>query len=239
MHRDANTLAAVSGSFAPRTESPATELCALLNDASSLDKLDGTFAAACWDGDRRRLTLIRDPFGVRSLYYIEHAGVFYFASELKQLLAIPGLPVELDPVALHKYLTFSFVPGEDVPVRGIQRLLPGRVAVWENGKLDDHAVLHAARADRPGARGPEDRREAGPRAVPEGGREAAATASKKSACILSGGLDSSGVACWLKQAGVNVRAFSLDFGRTASRRSRRRSWRTSSASPLIVRQGRR
>jgi asparagine synthetase B (glutamine-hydrolysing) len=50
-----------------------------------LDDLDGAFAAAWWDGEKRRLTLIRDPFGVRSLYYTEHRGVFYFASELKQL----------------------------------------------------------------------------------------------------------------------------------------------------------
>ncbi len=39
-----------------------------------------------------------------------------FATELKQLLAIWSLPVELDVAALHKYLTFSFVPGAAVPV---------------------------------------------------------------------------------------------------------------------------
>jgi asparagine synthase (glutamine-hydrolysing) len=66
-----------------------------------------------------------DPFGIRSLYYVEHAGVLYFAGELKQLLALPDLPVVPDPVALHAYLTFSFVPGVDVPVCGIRRLLPG------------------------------------------------------------------------------------------------------------------
>src|SRR5204863_250086 len=84
---------------------------------------------------RKMLTLLRDPFGVRSLYYTEHRGVFYFASELKQLLAIPDLPARLDPAAIHKYLTFSFVPGEDVPVQGVRRLLPGRVATWREGRL--------------------------------------------------------------------------------------------------------
>jgi asparagine synthetase B (glutamine-hydrolysing) len=100
-----------------------------------LDTLDGAFAAAWWDGERRRLTLVRDPFGVRSLYHVEHGGAFYFASELKQLLAIPGLPVEAHPVALHEYLTLSFVPGEDVPLSGVRRVLPGRLAEWDGRRL--------------------------------------------------------------------------------------------------------
>src|SRR5438552_2017595 len=117
-------LAASAGTFAPPVPSPAEALPGLLaRGVERLAELDGAFAGAWWDGQRRRLTLVRDPFGVRSLYYLEHGGVFYFASELKQLLAIPGLAIEVDPVALHKYLTFSFVPGEDAPIRGVRRLL--------------------------------------------------------------------------------------------------------------------
>src|SRR5216683_4636958 len=125
-------LVACAGTLAPPVPSPAAALWERLGSGvNGLPDLDGAFAAACWDEERRRLTLIRDPFGVRSLYYVEHASVLYFASELKQLLAIPTLPVAVNPAALHKYLTFSFVPGEDVPVRGIRRLLPGHVATWE------------------------------------------------------------------------------------------------------------
>ncbi|MGH2669637.1 MAG: hypothetical protein ACRDH5_11090, partial [bacterium] len=124
IHRDGPHLVACAGTFAPPVPSPAAALLDRLRPGpEGLDTLDGAFAGAWWDGERRRLTLVRDPFGVRSLYYVEHRGVLYFASELKQLLAIPDLPVEVNPVALHKYLTFSFVPGEDVPVRGIRRLL--------------------------------------------------------------------------------------------------------------------
>ena len=73
----------------PWTRLPQRCAARLVPGPEGLDTLDGAFAAAWWDGERRRLTLIRDPFGVRSLYYTEHDGVFYFASELKQLLAIP------------------------------------------------------------------------------------------------------------------------------------------------------
>jgi asparagine synthase (glutamine-hydrolysing) len=217
VHRDGATLAAVSGSFAPRVDSPAAELPALLNDPARLDRLDGNFAGACWDGARRRLSLVRDPFGVRSLYYTHHRGVFYFASELKQLLAMSWLPVEVDPVAIHKYLTFSFVPGEDVPVKGIKRLLPGRVAVWENGRLTVTPYFTLREKIDPTLTD----RKAAVRLVRRACREAVAkrlNGESEVGLYLSGGLDSSGVAVWLKQAGVGVRAFSLDFGKASVER---------------------
>jgi asparagine synthase (glutamine-hydrolysing) len=213
IHREGPHLVACAGTLAPPVPSPAAALRERLTPGpEGLDTLDGAFAAAWWDGERRRLTLVRDPFGVRSLYYVDHGGVFYFASELKQLLRIPGLPVEVDAVALHKYLTFSFVPGEDVPVRGVRRLLPGRVATWEAGRLSvtpylvlretldprledrDEAVRHIRRLWRHAV----DKRLNG---EPEVG------------LFLSGGIDSSGVAVWLRKAGVSVRPFSLDFGK--------------------------
>src|SRR5262245_2406246 len=49
----------------------------------TLDRLDGMFAIACWDTERRELWLARDPFGEKPLYFGWHNGVFAFASELK------------------------------------------------------------------------------------------------------------------------------------------------------------
>ena len=136
IHQDGAHVVACAGTFAPAEASPAEALRRrLVPGPDGLDTLDGAFAAAWWDGDLGRLTLVRDPFGVRSLYYVHHDGALYFASELKQLLAIATLPVEVNAAALHKYLTFSFVPGEDVPIRGIRRLLPGHIAVYEAGKV--------------------------------------------------------------------------------------------------------
>ncbi|HUR53646.1 MAG TPA: asparagine synthase-related protein, partial [Gemmataceae bacterium] len=212
VYRDGNVLCAVSGSFAPAVPSPAAELPHILNDTKRLDTLDGNFGGACWDGSR--LTILRDPFGVRTLYYTEHGGVFYFASELKQLLAIPGFTIEPDHAAIHKYLTFSFVPGEDVPVRGIKRVLPGRLAVWENGKLTvtPYFTLEEQIDPALGERRP------AVKLIRTLCREAVAKRLNGATDVglyLSGGLDSSGVAVWLKEAGVNVKAFTLDFGKHA------------------------
>jgi asparagine synthase (glutamine-hydrolysing) len=212
IHRAGANLIACAGTFAPSVPSPASLLMERLQPGpDGLDSLDGAFAAAWWDGEQKRLTLLRDPFGVRSLYYTEHDGVFYFASELKQLLAIPTLPVEADPIALHKYLTFSFVPGEDVPVQGVRRLLPGRIARYENGRLDITPYFTLKEELDPRL---EDQKQA-VRFIRTLCKEAVAkrlNGEREVGLFLSGGLDSSGVAVWLREAGVDVRAFTLDFG---------------------------
>ena len=138
LHRDGQSLVACAGTLAPPVPSPAARLLHRLGASPHADDtlatLDGAFAAAWWDGDLERLTLIRDPFGVRSLYYVEQGGTLYFATELKQLLAVDAIPVAIDPAAIHKYLTFSFVPGESTPIAGIERLLPGHVLTWSDGR---------------------------------------------------------------------------------------------------------
>ncbi|PYO00183.1 MAG: hypothetical protein DMD91_11015 [Candidatus Rokuibacteriota bacterium] len=210
IHRAGAHLVACAGTLAPPVPSPAATLLDMLG-GRALGSLDGAFAAAWWDGERATLTLIRDPFGVRSLYYVEHRGVLYFASELKQLLAIPDLPVQLDAAAVHKYLTFSFVPGEDVPIRGVRRLLPGRVATRHGGRLDITPYFALTESIDPAL---EDRRAAvaAIRRHVEEAIERRLNGEGEVGLYLSGGIDSSAVAVWLKNAGVPVRAFSLDFG---------------------------
>lgn len=209
IHRQGSHLVACAGTFAPPVASPASDLVDRIR--TGLDSLDGAFAAAWWDGEQKRLTLIRDPFGVRSLYYAEHNGVFYFASELKQLLAIPDLPVEINHAALHKYLTFSFVPGEDVPIKGIRRLLPGRLLRRAGDQIDVSDYFTLKEEIDPKL---EDRREAVRviRSLCVDAVTRRLNGESKVGLYLSGGIDSSAVAVWLRDAGVSVHAFSLDFG---------------------------
>ena len=218
IHRAGAHLVACAGTLAPPVPSPAAALPDLLADPRGTDTLDGAFAAAWWDGERKTLTLIRDPFGVRSLYYVEHRGGLYFASELKQLLAIPDLAVRLDPAAVHKYLTFSFVPGEAVPIEGIRRLLPGRIATWRDGRMNITRYFSLTETIDAAL---EDRR-AAVTAIRRHATEAVArrlNGEPEVGLFLSGGIDSSAVAVWLREAGVRVRAFSLDFGERSVEKS--------------------
>src|SRR5688572_27382390 len=78
IHQERTQAIACAGTLAPPVINPAADLLERLGRATpGLEDLDGAFGAAWWDGDRRRLTLIRDPFGVRSLYYVEHEGAFF------------------------------------------------------------------------------------------------------------------------------------------------------------------
>lgn len=89
-----------------------------------LPKLNGMFAFAIWDRERRELFLARDPFGIKPLYHAVVKGVFVFSSEMKALLAY-GHPREIDGDALKLYFRFLYVPGPRTMITGIFKLQPG------------------------------------------------------------------------------------------------------------------
>ena len=155
------------------------------------------FAVAVWDGERRRLVLARDRFGIKPLYYRDGAGEFAFASELKALRRLPGLSRELDLDALEAFLAFNAIHGaaHDLP-RGPQAAARAR-----------------ARARGRRGRGSSATRSTGPSPAAGAARRAvggAGGASCASACatpcartssptcpvgvLLSGGIDSSALA---------------------------------------------
>lgn len=210
IYHDGREVSAVAGVITPAVASPAAELRRLLS--SGRDTLDGAFVGASWDVTERRLTLACDPFGVRSVYYTEHKKVLYFATELKQLLAIPGLPRVLDESVIHRYLTFSFVPGEETPIRGIRRLLPRRIAEVSTGRPVSVSQYFELREELDPAM--VDRRTAVRRteALCRTAVAERAFSGDHVGLFLSGGLDSSSVALWLADTGVSVQAISLDFG---------------------------
>jgi len=89
-----------------------------------VERLDGMFAFAVWDGRRRELFLARDRVGVKPLSFASLPGGFLFASEPKALLEHPALAPDLDEQALHHYLTFAFVPPPQSLFAGIEKLAP-------------------------------------------------------------------------------------------------------------------
>ena len=72
-----------------------------------VEKLNGMFAFALWDGRLRTLFLVRDRYGVKPLYWTKVGKTFLFASEIKALLAHPSVSAQLNPDALNEYFTFQ------------------------------------------------------------------------------------------------------------------------------------
>jgi asparagine synthase (glutamine-hydrolysing) len=103
-----------------------------------LPMLRGMFAFAIWDGTEQRLVLARDRIGKKPLFYSIEDGSLAFASELKALLVGRSKP-DVDPIALHHYLTFQYVPAPRTIFRGIRKLEPGHVLVYQNGKISESA----------------------------------------------------------------------------------------------------
>ncbi len=91
--------------------------------------LDGMFALALWDARQKRLLLARDRTGKKPLFYFDDARLFAFASEVKALLAHPGVAHERDETAIPLYLTYGYVPTPGTFYRGIRSLPPGHTLV--------------------------------------------------------------------------------------------------------------
>ncbi len=69
-----------------------------------LDRLVGMFAFAILDLERQTLSLARDPFGMKPLYYARRGEAFAFASEISALLRLPWVGRRADPQRLYEYL---------------------------------------------------------------------------------------------------------------------------------------
>lgn len=91
-----------------------------------LPRFNGMFAFALYDAGQDALFLARDRLGVKPLFVAQLAdGAVVFASELKGLLAHPGLRRTLDPLAIEDYLAFGYVPDDTSIVEGVRKLPAG------------------------------------------------------------------------------------------------------------------
>jgi asparagine synthase (glutamine-hydrolysing) len=91
----------------------------------TLDKLTGMFAIAVWDVQEKKLTLIRDRFGEKPLYYGWSNGVFLFGSELKALRQYKGFDNQIDRNVLSLYMQYMYVPNPYSIFENIYKLEPG------------------------------------------------------------------------------------------------------------------
>jgi asparagine synthase (glutamine-hydrolysing) len=122
--------------FVTRTD---TEVIVHLYEEESerfVESLRGMFAIALLDMKKGRLVLARDRVGIKPLYHASLPdGTLLFGSELKSILAYPGVERQVDPVALNAYLAYFYVPDPLTIFRGIQKLPPGHVLVAEQGRI--------------------------------------------------------------------------------------------------------
>lgn len=184
----------------------------------TLERVDGMFALALWDRQRRRLLLARDRFGEKPLCYgTLGSGEFVFASTLDALRRHPDFDRPVDRDALAMYFRYKYVPAPWSIYSGIRKLEPGCIA-----EVDDRGRVVATRRywshfdvlERSGTfRGSEQD------AVDELDRLLRRSVSKRLVAdvpvgaFLSGGLDSSTIVSIAgEERGGRLRTFTIGSG---------------------------
>ncbi len=180
-----------------------------------VDHLVGMFAVGLVDRARRRLVLARDRLGIKPLYLAETAGRLRFASTLPALLAAGEVDTDVDPVALHHYLSWhSIVPAPRTILRGVRKLPPATVRVVEADGHSRERVYWRPDYVRQPAHRDWDARD-WQDAIGDALRTAVArrlVADVPVGVLLSGGLDSSLIVALLAEAGQeHLRTFSIGF----------------------------
>jgi asparagine synthase (glutamine-hydrolysing) len=192
-----------------KTRSDTEVVLALLQHEGldGLRRLNGQFAFAWWQPRRRRLTLVRDRFGVRPLSYSSREdGTIVFGSEAKALFASGEVRPAADLAGLDQVFTLWAPQAPRTAFAGVRQLEPGGVLVWEQGE-----IVEQRRWWRPGPDQPDPG---------EGDLEGALRDSIRLRLLadvpvgayLSGGLDSSLISALAQaQKQGELRTFSVAF----------------------------
>jgi len=97
--------------------------------------LNGQWAFAIWDNQRRRLFLSRDRLGVRPLFYTQVNRAFIFGSEIKAIFTRPEVTREIDVHGLDEVFTYWCTIPPTTPFRNIHELPPGHSITVDAGGM--------------------------------------------------------------------------------------------------------
>lgn len=120
---------AVDRGAGPRAAPPVSSDTAVLFDllgregVAGITRLRGMYAFAHWDEASGELVLVRDPYGIKPLYYAVTGGILRFASQVRALEAGGGVPSAVDPAAVAGFLAWGAVP-EPATLRRAIRAVP-------------------------------------------------------------------------------------------------------------------
>jgi asparagine synthase (glutamine-hydrolysing) len=182
-----------------------------------IDRLRGMFAFALWDAANHRLMLVRDRFGKKPLFHARIGNVLLFASEIKAILAWPGVDRRPDLIAIDQYLSLQYVPAPRTAFAGIQKLPSAHALVaerkgsgWRVGPPEQYWRLTSPKHTRQGATVRQLKRE-----LVDSLKEAVRlrlVSDVPLGAFLSGGLDSSAVVAMMTELGAGpVKTFSVGF----------------------------
>ena len=176
-----------------------------------LSELNGMYAFAIWDERKKELHLVRDRYGIKPLFYTKQNDRFIFASEIKAILQDDKVPRRVNLQALHDFLTFDYIPGEQTAFEGIYEVPPSHVLT-----INSAGQIKLQRFWQPSYRIDESisETEASQTAfeLMEQAVQRQLVADVPVGVLLSGGMDSSALAALMaKQKNEPIHTFSVGF----------------------------
>ncbi|HLZ77526.1 asparagine synthase (glutamine-hydrolyzing) [Phenylobacterium sp.] len=152
-------------------------------------RLRGMYAL-CFIGHDGRAFLARDPFGIKPLYIMEHAGGLAFASEPRAFFKAGLMQAVLDEEAAKELLAFNYTLGARTPFQGLRRLAPGEVCEVRDGRIVSgwRQGWLTKNLPRPAGEGDHERGGGGAAAAPTSPRNPSApsTASRSPSPVFTG-----------------------------------------------------
>ena len=103
-----------------------------------LDKLNGMFAIAIYDRRKESVFLIRDRIGVKPLFISQCSSGVVFGSEIKALIRLSAMSIQLDQQALSHYLSLNYVPPPLTLFQGVSHVMPGTVTCIKLGEITSY-----------------------------------------------------------------------------------------------------
>lgn len=178
-----------------------------------LERMNGMFAIALWDANRRRLMLARDRAGIKGLYYRIDGDGLTFGSEIRPILEAMDSRPEIDAAAVNLFLRYRYTPSPLTIWKGIRKLAPGtrlivengqaRVERWWNFRPEQFDPVPSAKKAQ------DDLLELYGQAV-----ERQLISDVPLGLLLSGGLDSGLLLALMNRHGRNWKTFTVGFGKT-------------------------
>lgn len=195
-----------------------TEVIAHLYEEEGPDfvkSLAGMFGLALWDAKRQELFVARDRIGKKPLFYAERGGMISFASELWALLADGEISREVDPAAIDRFFTYTYVPSPFSAFRAVRKLPPASLLRWRAGKTRIEPYWKADFTTKLEVGSDAEAGELVRDAVREAVRRRM-VADVPLGAFLSGGVDSTAVVAAMAELSSNpVKTFSIGFESTA------------------------
>ncbi|WP_445715177.1 asparagine synthase (glutamine-hydrolyzing) [Flavobacterium sp.] len=160
-----------------------------------LQRLNGMFALAIYDGRIKKLFLVRDRLGIKPLYILQEENRISFSSEMKSFKALPGFKFELDETKLSEFLLFRNVINQTL-FKNICNITPGTYWCIQSKKPPEVHVYYDVKSEGKG------KKESSLLDVENALKSSVKRqmiSDVKLGCQLSGGVDSSLVAAFASE----------------------------------------